>query len=73
MKSWVVWMKDGRYAYAWGDTAEEARASWLRMWEEGIARVAPAGEQVNQPPPHRKIEPISKGGKQMPADWIEIL
>lgn len=49
--SWVIWMKDGRYSYAWGANAEEAKVNYLKEWEEGIARVAPASEHPNQLPP----------------------
>jgi len=71
--SWVIWFRDGRYAYAWGATAEEARANYLKAWEEGIVRVAPASEHKDQLPPQNLVSPVSKRtGHQMPDDWLEI-
>lgn len=57
--SWVVWMKDGRYGYAWGANAEEARANYLKEWDDGIARVSPAADYPNQLPPRQYIPTVS--------------
>lgn len=58
--SWVVWFRDGRYSYAFGSTAEEARSNYLKEWAEGIARVAPAGDHPNQLPPQNYVHGFGK-------------
>ena len=81
MNSWVVWFKDGRYTYAWGETAEEARATYLKEWEAGITRVAPAGDYPSALPITRYVAPFTvhavpgqtpplydEKGKRMPED-----
>lgn len=50
-KSWVIVFSDGRYAYAWGDTAEEAKAAFLHAFADGILRVDPATNYGEQLPP----------------------
>lgn len=57
--SWVIWFFDGRYAYAWGETAEAARANYLKEWSEGIDRVVPASEHPNQLPPQNYVPTVS--------------
>jgi hypothetical protein len=59
--SWVIWLKDGRYTYGWGATAEEVKANYLKEWEEGIARIAPAAEHPNQLPPRQYVPIVSAG------------
>ena len=44
LKSWVIWLKDGRYSYAWGETQEEAWGNWLKGFGEGVMRIVPAGD-----------------------------
>lgn len=82
-KCWVVWLKDSRYSYAWGETAPEAEMNYLRDWAEGIARVEPADSYPSQLPPMAYVPTVSQGlkqtvptepkplGKAMPAEWAE--
>jgi hypothetical protein len=44
LQSWVIWLKDGRYSYAWGESQTEAWASWLKGFGEGVLRIVPAGD-----------------------------
>ena len=43
-RSWVIWLKDGRYSYAWGETQADAWANWLKGFGEAVIRIVPAGE-----------------------------
>lgn len=56
-KSWVIVFNDRRYAYAWGTSAEEARASFLRDWAAAIVAVNPAAMYPDQPNPAFYIHP----------------
>jgi hypothetical protein len=47
LQSWVIWLKDGRYSYAWGETQTDAWASWLKGFGEGVMRIVPAGEYTS--------------------------
>jgi hypothetical protein len=58
MKSWVIWFKDGRYAYAEGETEDLARERWLREWTDGIATVVSAGEYPSQLPVERLVRAV---------------
>jgi hypothetical protein len=49
-KSWVIWLKDGRYSYAWGETEQQARENWLANFASGVLRVVPAGEYTSALP-----------------------
>lgn len=60
VKSWVVWLRDGRYSYAWGETAEEAKQNYLDQWGEGIARIAPASEHPSQLPPAHYVPMVKR-------------
>lgn len=60
LPSWVVWLKDGRYSYAWGATADEAKQNYMDQWGEGIARIAPAGEHKNLLPPQHFIPVVTE-------------
>jgi 23S rRNA A2030 N6-methylase RlmJ len=57
--SWVIWLRDGRYSYAWGATAEEAQRNYLKEWEQGIARVVSAAEHPNQLPPRLYVPTVN--------------
>jgi hypothetical protein len=57
--SWVVWLRDGRYSYAWGATEEEARINYMKEWSDGIARVTPASDHPNQLPPRQYVPTVN--------------
>jgi hypothetical protein len=44
LRSWVIWLKDDRYSYAWGETQEEAWGNWLKGFGEAVIRIIPAGD-----------------------------
>jgi hypothetical protein len=66
--SWVIWLKDGRYSYSWGATAEEARINYMKAWSDGIARVAPASEYPSQLPPHNFVHLVGEHLRGIQAD-----
>jgi hypothetical protein len=50
--SYVIWFTDGRYAYAWGSSPEDALANYLHNWQRGVTSVIPAETYLDALPQH---------------------
>lgn len=49
-QSYVIWLSNGKFTIAWGETPEAARAQHLRDWEKSISSVEPTTEYHNPLP-----------------------
>jgi hypothetical protein len=58
-KSWVIWLRDGRYSYAWGENETVAKLNWLMAFLKGVVRIVPAGEYKSALPVELYLREIS--------------
>lgn len=57
--SWLIIFRDGRYAYAWGDSAVGALNDFFDQFRDGVYDVRPASEFPSQPDPTKLIRPVT--------------
>ena len=61
--SYVIWLNDGMYTYAWGPTPEAALAKYLEIWAGGVQAVVESDKYKDALPPHLYLHPPKN------ADW----